>query len=117
MVQGIYTSQPLIVAAGDALDVSISPYCVSFDTVLPSTVNLDAAVTPTASVSPSGITLSGLAVNASEYTDNDGSTCAAGRGVVFVKTGGSRRQDYTATITAGLVGGGTIDVLVVIEVR
>jgi len=117
MAQGIYTTSPLVVAPGDALDASISPYCVSFDTVLPSTVNLDSAVTPTASVTPAGITLSGWAVNGSEYTDNDGSTCAAGRGVVFVKTGGSRRQDYTATITAGLVGGGTIDVLVVIEVR
>jgi len=117
MVQGIYTTAPLVVAPGDALDVSVSPYCVSFDTVLPSTVNLDSAVTPTASVTPAGITLSGWAVNASEYLDNDGSSCAANRGVIFVKAGGTGGQNYTATITAALVGGGTIDVLCPIEVH
>lgn len=117
MAQGIYTTRPLIVAAGDSLDATVSPYCVSFDEILPASVNLDAAVTPTATISPVGLTISDLAVNATEYADNDSTTCPVGRGVIFVKSGGSRRVTYTATITAALTGGGTLDVLCPIEVR
>ena len=118
MPQGIYTTRPIVVAADDALDSGEMPYCVSFADILPSTVDLDSAVTPTASVTPSGLTLASLGVNVGVFTDNDGvTTCAAGKGVEFVKTSGTAGQTYTATIQATTDGGSVLAVLVPIEVH
>ena len=119
MPQGIYTTRPIVVAADDALDSGEMPYCVSFADILPAAVDLDSSVTPTASVSPSGgITLASLGVNVGTFTDNDGvTTCAAGKGVEFVKTSGTAGQTYTATIQATTDGGSVLAVLVPIEVH
>ncbi len=118
MPQGIFTTRPIVVAADDALDSGEMPYCVSFADILPAAVDLDSAVTPTASVSPSGITLASLAVHVGTFTDNDGvTTCAAGNGVEFVKSSGTAGQTYTATIQATTDGGSVLAVLVPIEVH
>lgn len=82
------------VAAGDPLAVDLSEI-VGDETI----ASVD-SITPT----PTGITLENAAANASEYTD-EGVTIAAGKGVLFDKSGGTKGRTYLVRIVVTLSNG------------
>lgn len=54
---------------------------------------------PTATVSPSGLTVSGLAINTAAV-DINGTSHAAGQALIFSVSGGTAGTEYTITLTA-----------------
>jgi hypothetical protein len=73
--------------------------------------------TPGISVTPSGPTVSGAAVNSQPFTNDDGATVAAGAGVQFRAAGGVSPTDYTLTVTCGTTAGNTRTVVCTLQVR
>lgn len=59
----------------------------------------DATTAPTSAVSPSGLTVSSLAINAGGEVIN-GTSHAAGQALIFSVSGGTAGTEYTITLTA-----------------
>ena len=66
---------------------------------------------------PSGLTLSGQAVNGTSFADDEGGTVAVGKGAQFRVAGGSAGVDYTLTVTVTTTAGNTRVAVCVLQVR
>ena len=66
---------------------------------------------------PAGIAVSGPAVNAQAYANDDGATVAVGAGVQFRASGGVSPTDYVLTVTCGTSAGNTRTVVCTLQVR
>jgi len=74
-------------------------------------------LTGTPSVGASGIAVSGAAINAQAFANDDGATVAVGAGVQFRAGGGTSPTDYILTVTCGTSAGNTRTVVCTLQVR
>ena len=72
---------------------------------------------PTVTVSPSGVTASGAAVNSATFLDDDGVTIAIGKGVQVRLAGGSDGADYLVTFSVGTSQSNTLVAVGTLQVR
>lgn len=66
---------------------------------------------------PSGLTISGLSVNAAAFDNDEGGTVAAGRGAQFRVAAGAAGTDYTLTVTVATTASNTRVAVCVLQVR
>lgn len=71
----------------------------------------------TITASPTGLTFSGAAANASTITGEYGQTVAIGKGVQFNMSGGTADTDYVLTIPVVLSDGSDMNAVVLGECR
>lgn len=113
MASSISARQPVIKHSGEIIRVP-----VDFTNLLTSGVTLTG--TPTVAASPSGLTISGVAVNDSAISlpsPNAGVTIAIGKAVLFTVAGGTSGTDYVVTVTAVTSTGQTRVITGTLQVR
>lgn len=66
---------------------------------------------------PSGLTISGQAVNGAIFDNDEGGTVAIGKGAQFRVAGGAAGTDYTLTVTVSTTSGNTRVAVCSLQVR
>lgn len=90
-------------------------FAVDFSRLLASGESLS-TVSPVTAL-PSGLTLSGQAVNTTAFDDDEGGIVAIGKGAQFRIAGGSAGIDYSLTVTVTTTAGNTRVAVCVLQVR